>query len=247
MLRSAKQIRGYKLAATDGDIGSCEDFLFDDQQWTVRYMVADTGGWLSGRRVLISPVSLGTPDWKSSAFPVQLTKQQIEDSPSLASDAPISRQFEQQWHQHFSWPYYWQGGATWGTVPVPTQVAPVTSEQYAEQLAEIAECHLRSLGEVINYQIHASDGDIGHVKDFLVDDEDWRLRYLLIGTGNWLPGRTVMCSPDWIKEVKWGDSSVTVDMTKQGVKDSPEFDPSLPVNREYETRLYDFHGRPVYW
>lgn len=247
MIRSINKVIGYTLAATNGEIGKCRDFLFDDEKWAIRYMVADSGGWLSDRKTLISPVSLGSPDWESKAFPVMLSKEEIENSPPLDSDAPVSRQFEQQWHAHYRWPYYWQGGATWGSVPVPTQVAPVTAEQFAAQRQEIIDSHLRSVGEVTNYRIHATDGDIGHVEDFLVDDHDWRLRYMVIDTANWLPGRNVLVSPEWITEVKWTDSSVQVDLTKEGVKMSPEYDPSVPVNREYEAQVYDFHGKPVYW
>ena len=247
MLRSINRIIGYKMSATDGDVGKCRDFLFDDENWTIRYMVADTGGWLTDRKTLISPISLGRPDWESSAFPVMLSKEAIEKSPTLDSHAPVSRQFEQQWYAHYSWPYYWQGGATWGSVPVPMQVAPITAKQFAAQRQEINESHLRSVNEVINYRIHATDDDIGHVEDLLVDDHDWRVRYMVIDTANWLPGRQVIVSPDWITQVKWEDSSVSIDLTKDGVEQSPTFEPHLPVNREYEAAIYDSHGKPVYW
>lgn len=247
MLRSVNAIAGYQLAAQDGKIGSCKDFLFDDELWTLRYMVADTGGWLSGRRVLISPNFLGTPDWESKSFPVELKKKQIEAAPELDSDAPISRQFEMQYYSYYSMPYYWQGGVAVGAAPSPTAIATVSPEEAAEQREEIKGCHLRSTSEVVNYRIHATDGDIGHVEDLLVEVDNWRIRYMVVDTKNWLPGRKVIISPDWITDVSWSSSSVSVDVPKEHVKDSPEYDPHLPINRDYEERLYDFHGRPVYW
>jgi len=94
MLRSLKKLFGNKILATDGQIGRVHDFYFDDQEWTVRYMVADTGGWLKGRLVLISPAALGEADWGAESFPVNLTRQQIGESPGIEEDLPVSRQQE---------------------------------------------------------------------------------------------------------------------------------------------------------
>lgn len=247
MLRSVKNMVGYQLSARDGKIGSSKDYLFDENQWTVRYLVADTGSWLPGRKVLVSPISLKITDWTSKAIPVDLTKQQIEDSPPLDSDAPVSRQFEIEWYSHFSWPFYWQGGATWGTVPVPTQAVPVSHEAIDTCLEAAKECHLRSAGEVVDYAIDAVDGKIGKVDDFLFDDQDWRIRYLVVDTGNWLPGKKVVLSPEWIKEISWPQSTVFVSITQEEVENSPEYEPTSPIDRAFEERLYKFYRRPIYW
>lgn len=247
MLRSVEVMTGFKLAAKDGEIGSCKDFLFDDELWKLRYMVAGTGNWLSGRRVLISPISLGTPNWEYKSFPVELTMAEIEDSPELDTDAPISRQFETQYYEYFNWPYYWQGGAAFDSIPFPAALATVPLEDADDRRDEIHGCHLRSTKEVISYRIEATDGDIGHVEDFLVDDEDWRIRYMIVDTRNWLPGRKVLISPDWISDISWSTSGVKVDMQKELVKESPEYKPDRPVDRDYEQRLHDFYRWPVYW
>lgn len=249
MLRSVDQLRNYVLAAKDGNIGRCKDFLFDDIDWTIRYMVADTGKWLPSRKVLVSPISLGEPDWKSQRFPVKLTKEQIKECPPLDANAPVSRQYEMSWFEYYGWPYYWTGGGLWGAAPYPSALYFKRLEKIAEKGAELEEeTHLRSVKEVTGYQIKASDGDIGHVEDFIVDDEPWLLQYLVVDTRDLLPGgRKVLVAPAWVNSVDWAGRSVWLDLSVDAVKNSPEYNPSEPVNREYEIRLYDYHGRPHYW
>jgi hypothetical protein len=121
---------------------------------------------------------------------------------------------------------------------------PELVEEFA---SESGDPHLRSTQEVLGYYIHASDGDLGHVEDFIVDDDNWTIRYMVVDTRNWLPGKKVLVAPEWITEVSWGESKVYVDLTQDAIKDSPEYDPTETVNRLYEERLYDFYGRPKYW
>lgn len=249
MLRSLIELLDYVLAAEDGEIGRCSDFLFDDRHWTTRYMVADTGKWLPRRKVLISILSLGEPDWTNRLFPVKLTKRQIKESPSLDEDAPVSRRYETEYFDYFHWSYYWVGADVWGGGPYPLAYAEPTPVRKAETApdARPEESHLRSVKEVKGYHIRATDGEIGHVEDFIVDEADWVIRYMVANTRNWLPGRKVLVTPPWIESIEWAERQVQVDLTKQGVKESPEYDPSQPVNREYEVQLYDYYGRPHYW
>jgi hypothetical protein len=248
MLRSVKEVLGYVLNAEDGNIGRCKDFVFDDRAWTIRYMVADTGRWLPGRKVLVSPISLGEPDWNSRLFPVRLTKKQIEEAPGLEEDAPVSRQYEMLWNRYFGWQHYWAGAGVWGVADNPSAlyIEEEVREEAKEEFAE-ADRHLRSVKEVTGYHIQATDGEIGHVEDFILDDETWTLRYMVVDTRNWLPGRKVLLNPVWIDSVDWVKAKVVVDLDREHVKRSPDYDPSVPVNREYEERLYDFYGRPRYW
>lgn len=247
MLRSTKEINGYVLKARDGEIGRCKDFLFDDEFWTVRYMVADTGKWLPGRRVLISPISLDEPDWVTKHFPIRLTKKQIEDAQGLDEDKPVSRQYEVEYYKHYGWPNYWHGVDVWGTEAFP---CPLYDEMIPEDVTDegiSGDEHLRSVDEVTGYHLQAIDGEIGHVEDFILDDETWTIRYIVVDTRNWLPGKKVLVSPAWFESIDWAENKVNVDLIRQQVKDSPEYDPTAPVNREYETKLYDFYGRPKYW
>lgn len=252
MLRSAKEVIGYRLLATDDDIGQVKDFLFDDQLWTVRYLVVDTGGWLSEWLVLIAPVSLGQPHWQSRLFPVVLTKEQIENSPGIETDRPFSRQQEADLTKYYGWPVYWPayfgGEGLLGFGPAP--VSPETARRIQEEEArrhESEDPHLRSVEEVTGYHIQAADGEIGHVEDFILDDEDWVIRYMVVDTRNWLPGKKLLVAPGWVESIDWSESKVAVDLSREEIKDSPEYDALAPVNREYEVRLYDYYGRPKYW
>jgi hypothetical protein len=249
MLRSIDEISGYTILALDGDIGRCQDFLFDDRSWVVRYMVARTARWLPGREVIVSPVFLQEPDWSSRQFPVRLTREQLEQAPPLEEHAPVSRQYEIDYHQYFALPFYWIGNDLWGTYPDPAGVIhPVERiSPPASEAQPVEEGHLRSTAEVTGYHIATTTGDLGHVDDFLVDDETWALRYLVVDTRNWLPGRKVLVSPRWIDSIQWANEKVYVNLDSEAVKDSPEFDPSQPVNRRYEIELYDYYGRPHYW
>lgn len=244
MLRSTKGIIGYRIEAADAGFGKVADFYFDDETWTIRYLVVDTGKWLPGRLVLISPAEVGEADWMGEILPVSLTKQQVEDSPGIRSDLPVSRQQEAELAKYYRWVPYWEpaslsvGGAA---APMPAAGAPP-----AEQKSQ-GDPHLRSVKEVTGYHIAAADDDIGHVEDFIAETDGWVIRYMVVDTRNWLPGRKVLVSPGWIERVDWADKRVHVDLTTDQVKASPEFDPGAPVNREYEIRLYDYYGRPKYW
>lgn len=247
MLRSLNDVKGYSLHAQDGKIGSVDDFYFDDVQWRVRYLVVDTGNWLPGRRVLISPVALGQPAWESGTLPVDLTEKQVKNSPSIDEHKPVSRQYELELQRYYGWPVYWHTVAPVGVDP-PVESAETKGAQSGDQPKQAGEeCCLRSSGEVTGYRIQATDGEIGHVEDFITDDEKWVLRYMVVDTRNWLPGKKVLVAPSWIEKVKWKGAEVHVDVPRKAVKESPEYDPTAPVNTEYEARLYDFYGRPKYW
>ncbi len=257
MLRSVKEVVGYRLSATDGSIGKVKDFLFDDAQWTLRWMVADTGGWLPKRRVLISPISLGEPDWNSREFPVKMMKADIERAPGLNTDEPVSKEYETAFFDHYGWEYYWGGAGPWGAAGVPGvwggAVSPVglfTRQEKTMKQSDSPESGshvLRSADEVMDYRIRALDDEIGHIEDFLVDDESWTLRYMVVDTRNWLPGRKVLVATEWINDIEWADRQVSIGLSRDAVKGSPEYKPTALVNREYETNLYDYYGRPVYW
>ena len=247
MLRSMNEIIGYKIEASDGELGRTKDFLFDDHSWVVRYLAADTGGWLLNRQVLISPQAAGEPDWTRGAIPVALTKKQVEDSPPIESDLPVSRQHEQRLAEYYSWQPYWQYGFP---LDASSPMMPVPSAKFVQDSGEkgpAGDPDLRSVKEVTGYRIHASDGEIGHVAEFIVQTEGWVIRYLVVDTRNWLPGKKILISPAWVQRVSWDERRLHVDLSRQEIRGSVEFDPSAPINREYEARLYDYYGRPKYW
>jgi hypothetical protein len=246
MLRSVNNLAGFTLGAQDGEFGSVYSLLFDSVHWTVRYFVVDTGRWLPGRRVLIPPSALDRPDWQDRIFPVHLTKAQICDSPEVDTDKPISRQREIELYRHYGWTPYWS--PIHGLAVAPERAGEAQSERGTAIPVETPdESALRSTRDVRGYHLRATDGRIGHVEDFIISDEDWVIRYLVVDTGNWLPGRRVLVAPEWVKDIDWENRTVWVDVRKQTVEESPPYDPGAPVNREYETQMYDYYGRPKYW
>jgi uncharacterized protein YrrD len=236
---------GYAIRATDGDLGKVDEFYFDDETWAIRYIVVETGNWLSGRKVLISPVALGKPELESRTISVNLTCVQVRSSPDIDTERPIYRQHEAELHEYYQWPWRGGYGGTFGTTPLPLSADEGFVEQEASASEHQDDPHLRSTQQVTGYHIHAVDGEIGHVEDFIVDDEIWAVRFLIVDTRNWLPGKKVLLSPRWIKRVEWADSSVYFDLTRESVKNSPEFDSLKGVNRDYEAYLYDHYGRPI--
>ena len=217
MQKSTKELKGYAIDATDGDIGKVDDFYFDDKSWTIRYLVVDTGNWLLGRKVLLSPIAVGKADFSSGRFNVTLTKKQVEESPSIDTDKPVSRQHEAYYHDYYGFPYYWNGPYLWGPMYYPGRPGADQKriEERRAEREEAGDLHLRSAAHVTGYHIEATDGEIGHVEDFIIDDETWEIRYIVVDTRNWLPGKKVLIAPRWIDRVSWNDSKVYVSLSRR--------------------------------
>ena len=253
MLKSVAQLQGGTIHATDGEIGKVDEFYFDDETWVIRYLVVNTGDWLPGRLVLVSPIALREADWPSRRLDVALTKKQIEDSPPIDTHKPVSRQHEAIYMGYYGYPYYWGGPNLWGLASYPAGLAvqreAVTEAEARQARAgkESADSHLRSTDEVTGYHIEAADGEIGHVADFIIDDKTWAIRYLEVDTRNWWPGKKVLVAPQWVDNVSWPDSKVYVHLSREPIKNSPEYIESMPITRDYENRLYGYYGRPPYW
>ncbi|MBK5207437.1 MAG: PRC-barrel domain-containing protein [Polaromonas sp.] len=260
MLRSMNDLEDCAIRATDGTIGQVKDLYFDDKAWVIRYLVVDTGTWLSSRKVLISPIAIGHPNWMEKVLPVSITKEKVKNSPAIDTDKPVSRQHEMAYMGYYGYPYYWGGAGFWGGGAYPGMLMtgysgfgaarPEVEEAYAR--AEAArhqddDLHLRSCKAVKGYHIHASDGDIGHVQGLLVDEETWAIRYIIVDTSNWWLGHQVLIAPQWIQDVSWPDAKVSVNLTRQAVKDAPAYDAAAQLDRNQESGIYEHYGRPGYW
>lgn len=248
MLRSLRYLEGYTVSATDAELGKVVNVLFDDEHWAVRYLVVDTGGLLQSRRVLLSPASFREIDWSTRRFHVDLTVDKVRNSPKISCDEPVSRQHEHDYCVYFGYDDYWSYGRDINSVGYPghgdLQRADVRSRVVEATGGNV---HLRSAGDVRGYHIQGTDGLIGHVDDFIVDDQTWHVRYLVVDTSNWWLGKRVLVAPQWARQINWLESRVHVDLTREAIKRSPEWHPETAVNRSYEERLYDYYGRPVYW
>jgi hypothetical protein len=245
MLSKVKNLKGFKLDGLDGVVGKVKEFYFDDQHWTVRYLVADTGTWLASRQVLISPYALVSVNREDHQIVIDLTKKQIEDSPALNSDKPVSRQFEDDYYGYYGWPIYWAGPYQWGAYPYISRDRDKWNASPSE--AKTWDRHLRSTRAVTGYHVQALDGDLGHVEDFVIDDETWAIRYFIINTGNWWPGKKVLVSPHWIDRVSWSESKVVVNLNRATIKESPEYSEETLLTRDYEASLHRHFNRKGYW
>ena len=252
MKRTIKDLMGFTMGATDGEIGKVKDFYFDDVTWTIRYLVVETGSWLSNRKVLISPEALLQVDWANETFPVNLTKEQIKKSPDVDTDQPVSRQHEMKLNAYYPWTNYWGGGILAGGLGATGMMMPRSSVPMEEGVKNSkntpdaepeGDPHLRSAKNVQGYTIHALDDTIGDVEDFIVDDSNWTINYVLVDTGKWFTGKKVIISPDLIKEINWATSAVIVNASVEQVKNSPEYDASKQLSTEYEANLKNYYGR----
>jgi sporulation protein YlmC with PRC-barrel domain len=230
MLQKAMQeIRGDAIVGNDGEVGTVNDLYFDEERWAVRYLVVDTGNWLPGRKVLISPASVQKAG--SDSIRIELTREQVEHAPGIDKDPPISRILEAEHAHYYGYPYYWSGPYLWGMAAMPVAVPPApdaqqpgtTEDEVRQRTAQQAEAsHVRSSAELVGYAIRAVDGEIGHVEDFVVDDESWAIAGMMVDTRNWLPGKKVMVPPDAIAEIDWHNREVAVRLTREELQRAPE-------------------------
>jgi hypothetical protein len=260
MLRNMKDLQGYSLQATDGIIGDLKDFYFDDQSWGVRYLIVDTGTWLSGRKVLVSPIAITGSMASGKVFLSTLTREQVKNSPDIDTDKPVSRQHELQYLEYYGHPRYWEGVGFAGNI-YPSWLTGFESRKNGvearsslpgdtrrvEQINREtnANPHLRSCNAVLKYDVHARDGQIGHVEGMLVDEETWSVRYMIVNTSAWWFGHEVLIAPPWISNVSWPDRAVTVDLGRETLKMAPPYDSSVPLDPQLELRIFEHYGREL--
>ena len=254
MIRSARGLHKFAIVATDGPIGAIDDFLFDDERWAIRYVVVDTGRWLPGRQVLISPLSISRTDWHEQRIALSISRDAVKHSPGIDAHQPVSRRREQEYFDYYGYPYYWGQAGLWGAHALPMMP---TRDEIAQRRLKAAEAeraaieegdaHLRSAATVAGYGIHATDGDLGHVEDVLFDDLSWAVRYLVVDTATWWFGKHVLVSPEWILDISWPERSVSVAVTRQSLKGAPTYDRAQHIDRQWELDYYRHLLQPGYW
>ncbi|MGK2863188.1 MAG: PRC-barrel domain-containing protein, partial [Chitinophagaceae bacterium] len=249
MKRRIESLIGFTIGGTDGEIGKVKEFYFDDKSWTIRYLIVETGSWLSGRKVLLSPLAVMNNDWEQETFQVNLTMEQIKNSPPIDTDKPVSRQHEMDLYGYYPWGgYYWGGGMGMGglgmgmSYPLAMNPAVQKEDDIAVEDKSEEDPHLRSTDKVTGYDIKATDGEIGEMEDFIINDNTWAIDFMEVDTGTWFPGKKVLISPKWIKEINWENSSVVVNASEEQVKNSPEYVPSQELSDSYEANLQNYYG-----
>lgn len=222
MLQNIKELYGHSLVATDGEIGHVKDFYFDDKTWVIRYLVADTGSWLTGRLVLLTPHAFGALNVPGKTLQVKLHKKQIENCPPVDAHKPVSRQYEIEYYKYYGWPAYWNGGAMWGLGGYPVVLPPAEPETGARQHHHRDDKHLRSAVAVTGYHIQTVDGTIGHVSGLMVDDKSWAIRELVVESGHWYAGKEILISPDKVERISYEESKVFVSLSKADIQKTEE-------------------------
>lgn len=241
MLWNASMIKGYAILASDGGIGTVRDFLFDDASWLVRWLVVDTGDWLSGRQILLPPTALGGLDPHELTVSINLTRQQVKDSPEIDTDRSVSRQMETDVYNFYNLNPYWCTDFYMGGL---AYIGGAWADQPSlESQRKEGDPHLRSTEAVTGYHIQATDGEIGHVEDFLLRDTDWSIHYLAVDTKNWWPGKKVLISPRSVKRIDWTERLVDLSVDRQKVKDSPPYDASTFLGEAFQNKHSDHYGR----
>lgn len=248
MKHRAKDLIGLTMHAIDGEFGKVDDFYFDDQTWTIRYFIVKTGGWLSDRKVLISPYAFEKPDWDNKTIPVNLTKEQIKNSPHIDTQQTVSRQQEMELYNHYAWPYtgiaglgFYGGVGMMGMTDSRTPFDEIITKQ--NEVENSAEPNLRSVNEIKGYNLHALDAEIGDVKDFIINDTNWTISFLVADTGNWLPGKKVIIAPKWVKDFDWANTAAVIDLTEEQIKNSPEYDADTAIPDSYFEDIYKYYGK----
>lgn len=254
MLIAAQYILGTQVEGQDGRLGLIHDLLFDDNSWAVRYVVINTRTWLPGRKVLLAPLEIKQTDWPGHQIKIDKTRTQIEQSPPLSEHEPVSRQRESDLADYFDWPRLWGGADPLGPdTPMGVGADPSSPENEASPTTLAKEPdgdpHLRSCKHILRYELTAEDGQIGDIEDLIVDDREWQIRYLVarVDSVKWITRAHFLIAPDWIRELDWKTRHLSVDLTRDQIESCPEFEPTEPINRRLEERLYDYYGRPRYW
>ncbi|MGP4039549.1 PRC-barrel domain-containing protein [Gracilibacillus sp. D59] len=234
MLFKASSIESCNVEASDGELGKVKDLYFDSEKWTVRYLVIDTLKWLPGMKVLLSPVAFDHVEPSNGQISVLASKQQIKDSPSIDEHQPVSRKNEINLHAYYGWQPYWIGNGLWGPGDIPIAYQP--SELMNEnESVEDDNPSLRSVnelkGHVSGYTVKAADEDIGNVIDFVIDDHSWAIHYLIVDTGDWLPGKKIVIVPELIDSIEWTKKELTINLKSEDVeKESVEDESILNVD-----------------
>ncbi|MDW7658392.1 MAG: PRC-barrel domain-containing protein [Bacillota bacterium] len=262
MLVSLKELKGLTIQAKDGEIGKVNDVYFDDRAWVVRYLIDKTGFWLFGQQVLISPASVLAIDMEKHQIRVDLTRDQVANSPKVDQEKPLSHDAENELIQYYHWPTYLGiGGMGVGGVGIggtdtaqsaaygQTQVPfPITLSEPRKIVhdEESDGPNIISTDHVLKYPVSTSDGDLGFVSDLIVDLETWEIRYLVIEIDE-EKEKKVLIDPEWIDWISWKKRRISVSIKREKIKACPRFDLSLPIQREYENLLYEHYECKKYW
>ena len=225
MTISSKQLTPFSIHALDDKVGGIRDILFDDETFTVRYLVADTNTWLPlSRKVVISPISVKQLDEDSESVHINMTVDTLKNSPSIDEHKPVSREYEENLFKYFGYGYYWIGPGAWGEFAHPNELVELQRAEESEtETPKKSTNHLRAVGEVGGYEVATTTDNVGHISNFVIDTESWKIIMLVVDTNNWLPGgKHLALLPSDIESIDWAAHSVVVNLSHDELVDRPE-------------------------
>jgi hypothetical protein len=217
MLLNVHTLCQYTILAKGGDIGNIDDFLFDEDTWKIRYLITDTSNGPSRRKVLLPAIALDQTNQVSRKIPIHLTKEQVNNCPSIDTNALMSRQIQSRLNEVYPVFMYW---AMSGYVSTSLPLAPVSNQQSQSEEHNIA---FRSVEDIGHCFIQAVDGDLGAIEEIVVDDESWSIRYIVANPTKWLLGRKFWVLPTWIETIDWEAQQVFLKISKEQLKNSPDY------------------------
>lgn len=263
-MRELSTLLGMQVKSAKGEnMGKVKDILYDDREWTSRYLVVDTGGLFKRNEILISPIVVSDIH-SDDGITLRMHHEEIEDSPKLESRLPISRQMEKTYVSYFGWPTYWvtplsvegvppisrpEHGKGWRDPAQPEKSSIQISEQREKKARSSGqiEANLRSFNELLGYEVSSLDEGFGKVDDILQEEDSWKIRYFSIKTRKWLPSKSVLLAIEWVDQISWTHESIQVSLPSKQIKDSPSYTSASKLTRSQEKALYRHYGREGYW
>jgi sporulation protein YlmC with PRC-barrel domain len=247
-LREASSLINFSLYSQDGEeVGQVLDVLFDDKEWVVRYIEVDLTPLGLEKKVLIPPDSIEIPDWEVERVLVPMKGEELRSLPSLPLDEPVSRPYLIELYEKSGWIPYWVESKFHDERPGPKKLKAQLGDE--EQRGQ--DPHLFNLGEMSEYRVEATDGDVGYVDELILDEEEFVVYYLVVAIEAEIPeeesSKNVLVAPDWVTDFDRGMITVRVDVDRETLAAAPEYDPSAPITRDYEYQVFDHYGRPHYW
>jgi hypothetical protein len=199
MIIASKHLQGVCVVGSEGAAGCVLDVLFDDRSWHVKYLVVRLGGRLSAWHVLLKPDLVTHAAWTERELHVPLSGREFRQLPGVQSDPPVAYRQELQ-AARFS---AWEAGRI-------------------EDVVLDGDPHLRNMRAVTGHRVEASDGPVGRIAEFIIDDEYWTVRYVVVNTGRLLPSLRVLIAPTWVETISWEDRVVRLSATREELESSHE-------------------------
>jgi sporulation protein YlmC with PRC-barrel domain len=244
MLRSCKSLEGYSLNASDGEIGHLKTIHFNDEDWSVKYLVVDIGSFWNEKKVLVLPNASYQFSWIEQNISVKLTRNQIKEALPYSSDLPVSDQHELINKLNFKSLYLIE---PWSGSFLPLWFPDLKAGQALQNIVqEIGDKDLRCAKTITGYQVVLKDKEFGKVEDFILDCNEWIIRDIVIDANHILHSNKKIIPVSKIKVFDTDNQKIELELSSHELLDYTDYNEHQAVNREYVIKFYDYYGRLKY-